>query len=167
MNELRKLLDDFDDDVAVALSDTKIRFDIADTVLTTKLVDGTFPDYERVIPTGNDNIVTVPNRTFKDAVDRVSTISPDKARAIKFSIDGDRMTLSAHNPGQASASEEVEIEYGGAAMDIGFNPRYVLDMAQQVEGDSLRFAISDPASPALVSDCDDSAALYVLMPMKV
>lgn len=167
VNELHKLLDDFDDAVAVSLSETKIRFTIGNTTLTTKVVDGTFPDYERVIPKGNDNIVQVHSKSFADAVDRVSTISSDKSRAVKFSIDGDRMVLSAHSPDQASATEEVAIEYAGEAIDIGFNSRYVLEMTRQIEGDGLRFAIADAASPAVVNDSDDPTTLYVLMPMRV
>ena len=167
VGELHKLLDDFDGDVAVALSETKIRFSIEETVLTTKLVDGTFPDYERVIPRDNANVVTAHNRSFAKAVDRVSTISTDNSRAVKFGIGEDRMLLTANAPDQASASEELTVEYSGEKIDIGFNSRYVLDMTQQIEGASLRLAMSDAASPALVSDSDDTTALYVLMPMRV
>ena len=167
VNEIFKLLDDFDGEVGVAASETKIRFSVGDTVLTTKLVDGTFPDYERVIPQNNDNVVTVHSRGFAAAVDRVSTISTDNPRSVKLGIGADNMVLSARSMDQSSASEELAIEHEGAAVDIGFNARYVLDMTQQVDGESLRLAISDAASPALVSDCDDATALYVLMPMRV
>ena len=110
---------------------------------------------------------TVHSRGFAEAVDRVSTISSDRSCAVKLGIADDRMVLSANDPDQASASEEVAVEYGGDSIDIGFNSRYVLDMTQQIDGDSLRFAISDAASPAVVGDSDDATALYVLMPMRV
>ena len=167
VNELYKLLDDFDGEAGVSASETKIRFSVGDTVLTTKLVDGTFPDYERVIPRDNKNVVKVHSRGFAAAVDRVSTISTENPRSVKLGIGGDSMVLSARSMDQSSANEKLEIEHDGDAVDIGFNARYVLDMTQQVDGDSLRLAISDAASPAVVSDCDDATALYVLMPMRV
>jgi len=167
VNELRKLLEDFDDQVSVALSDVKIRFELGTAVLTSKLIDGNFPDYQRVIPEGNENVMDVPGKLFAEAVDRVSTISSDKSRAIKLSIADEKMVLSASTPDQATATEEIAIDYAGAALDIGFNSRYVLDMTQQIDGDTVRFAIADAASPAVVSDSDDQRALYVLMPMRV
>ncbi len=167
VNELHKLLDDIEDEVAVDMAEGRIRFTVGSTVLTTKLVDGTFPDYERVIPARNENIITVHSRNFAAAVDRVSTVSEDKSRSVKLSIDSGKMVLSAHNVNQASASEEVAVDHDGPAIDIGFNARYVLDMTQQIDGESLRFAVSDPAAPAVISDSDDASALYVLMPLRV
>lgn len=167
VNELRKLIEDFGEDVEIALSDIKIRFTAGEAVLTSKLIDGTFPDYERVIPERNGNIMTVHGKAFAEAVDRVSTISSDKSRAIKLTIAEDKMVLSANTPDQASATEEVAVDYGGEACDIGFNSRYVLDMTQQIDGDTMQLEISDAASPAVVSDSDDKNALYVLMPMRV
>ena len=167
VGELRKLLDDAEGEVSVALSDVKIRFAIDGAVLTSKLIDGTFPDYQRVIPEGNDKIMVVHGKTFAEAVDRVSTISSDKSRAIKLAIEPDKLVLSANSPDQASATEEVPIDYDGESLAIGFNSRYVLEMMQQVEGENLRFEMADSASPTLVSDSDDARALYVLMPMRV
>lgn len=166
VNELHKLLEGFEGEVAIALSETKIRFSVGDTVLTTKLVDGTFPDYQRVIPTNNENVVTVHRRSFADAVDRVSTIS-DKGHAVKLGIGADKIVLSAQTTDRATASEEVPVEYGGQSIDIGFNSRYVLDMTQHIDGDTMRFAISDAASPAVVDDGDDPTVLHVLMPLRV
>ena len=167
IGELRKLLEDFDEEVQVGLSEVKIRFVLGTATLSSKLIDGTFPDYARVIPEGNDKIMTVPGKAFADAVDRVSTIASDKSRAIKLSIADDKVVLSAHSPDQASATEELAVDYGGEAIDIGFNSRYVLDMTQQIEGDSIKFEMADAASPTVVCDSDDPLALYVLMPMRV
>ena len=166
VNELHKLLEGFEGEVAIALSETKIRFSVGETVLTTKLVDGTFPDYQRVIPTDNENVVTVHRRSFADAVDRVSTIS-DKGHAVKLGIGADKIVLSAQTTDRATASEEVPVEYAGQSIDIGFNSRYVLDMTQHIDGDTMRFAISDAASPAVVDDGDDPTVLHVLMPLRV
>ncbi len=165
--EIRKLLEEAEGDIVVALSDTKIRFTVGDAVLISKLIDGTFPDYERVIPSGNDKAMTVIDNDFAAAIDRVATIANDKSRAVKFTIDDGRLVLSANSPEQASASEELVVDYDGDAMDIGFNSRYVLDMAQQIDGENLTFSMHDAASPTIVTDPDDPSALYVLMPMRV
>lgn len=167
VNELRKLIEDTDETVAVALSDTKIRFSFDDVELTSKLIDGTFPDYERVIPEGNDKVMEVDRRTFADAVDRVSTISTEKSRAVKVGLKDGSLVLSASSPDDGTATEELEVSYAGDPLEIGFNSRYLLDIAKQIEGDSARFAMADAASPTLVRDVADASALYVLMPMRV
>ncbi|MGH7125227.1 MAG: DNA polymerase III subunit beta [Stellaceae bacterium] len=165
--ELRKLLDEVSEDVTVSLSETKIRFVLGETVLTSKLIDGTFPDYDRVIPTGNDKIMEVVCKDFAAAVDRVSTISTEKSRAVKLSLERGSLTLSATSPENGTASEEIEARYTASPIEIGFNSRYLLDIAQQIEGEGARFAIADAASPTLVRDSTDTSALYVLMPMRV
>ena len=165
--ELRKLLDEAGDDVTISLSDTKIRFVLGETVLTSKLIDGTFPDYDRVIPSGNDKILEVNCQDFAAAVDRVSTISTEKSRAVKLSVERGNLTLSATSPENGTASEEIEVRYSASPIEIGFNSRYLLDIAEQIEGEGARFAIADAASPTLVRDSADASALYVLMPMRV
>jgi len=165
--ELRKLLDEMDQDVSVALSDTKIRFSFGATVLTSKLIDGTFPDYDRVIPTGNDRILEVECKPFAEAVDRVSTISSEKSRAVKLALDKGSLTLSATSAENGTATEEIEVRYAAQPLEIGFNARYLLDIAEQIEGDGARFAMADAASPTVVRDTADASALYVLMPMRV
>jgi DNA polymerase-3 subunit beta len=167
VTELRKLLDELDQDVSIALSDTKIRFTFGSTVLTSKLIDGTFPDYDRVIPTGNDRILEVECKSFAEAVDRVSTISTEKSRAVKLTIERGSLTLSATSPENGTATEEIEVSYTAAPLEIGFNSRYLLDIAEQIEGEGARFALADAASPTIVRDTTDGSALYVLMPMRV
>jgi len=168
VNELRKLIDETETGVELALSETRIRFAFDSTVLTSKLIDGTFPDYERVIPSGNDKHMTVDCKSFAAAVDRVSTISTEKSRAVKLSLADGTLTLSATSPENGFASEELEIAYdGGDAIDIGFNSRYLLDIAERIDGHEARFSLSDAASPTIVRDTTDSSALYVLMPMRV
>jgi len=167
VNELRKLIDEVDGGIEVTLSDTRICFTFGKVVMTSKLIDGTFPDYERVIPAGNDKIMNVDCRSFASAVDRVSTISTEKSRAVKMSIDGNTLRLSATSPEAGSADEEIPIHYEGPALEIGFNSRYLLDIAQQIEGEGAEFAMADAASPTIVRDVADPSALYVLMPMRV
>jgi DNA polymerase III subunit beta len=165
--ELRKLLDEMEQDVTIALSDTKIRFSFGATVLTSKLIDGTFPDYDRVIPTANDRILEVECKPFAEAVDRVSTISTEKSRAVKLALEQGSLTLSATSPENGTASEELEVSYAAQPLEIGFNARYLLDITEQIEGEGARFAMADAASPTLVRDTADASALYVLMPMRV
>jgi DNA polymerase-3 subunit beta len=167
VSELRKLIEDTEENVGIALSDTKIRFSFDDVVLTSKLIDGTFPDYQRVIPANNDKIMEVDRKTFADAVDRVSTISSEKSRAVKLALKAGSLTLSASSPESGSATEELEVSYEGTGIEIGFNARYLLDIASQMAGDEAQFALADAASPTLVRDKDDAGALYVLMPMRV
>ena len=165
--ELRKLLDEGGEMVEVQLSETKTRFTFDGVVLTSKLIDGTFPEYERVIPSGNDKILEVDAKEFAKAVDRVSTISTEKSRAVKLTIENGSLTLSANSAEQGSATEEIEVSYEAARIEIGFNSRYLLDITQQIEGDGARFAMADAGSPTIVRDTADSSALYVLMPMRV
>ncbi len=167
VNELRKLIDEIDHDVQISLSDTKIRFGFGNAVLTSKLIDGTFPDYDRVIPSGNDKILEVPCKEFAEAVDRVSTISTEKSRAVKLTIERGSLMLSATSPENGTATEELEVRYSASPLEIGFNSRYLLDIAEQIEGEGARFAMADAASPTVVRDTADGSALYVLMPMRV
>ena len=167
VQELDRLLDDMDSDVAVALSENKIRFTVGPVVLTSKLIDGTFPDYARVIPSGNDKVLNVDSKSFQRAVDLVSTVSSERGRAVKLSIDDDRVVLTVNNPDSGTATEEIAASYGSEAIDIGFNARYLLDIAGQLESDTARFEFSDPGAPTLVRDDQDNGALFVLMPMRV
>lgn len=165
--EVRKLIDEIEDDVEIALSETKIRFAFSDAVLTSKLIDGTFPDYDRVIPFGNDKALEVKRTEFVKAVDLVSTISTEKSRAIKLSLENGSLVLTATSPEAGSAREELDVDYNDGPLEIGFNSKYLLDITQQIEGDDAKFQLSDGASPTLVQDMGDTSALYVLMPMRV
>jgi len=165
--ELAKLIEDQEGDIAVALSAAKVRFSFEGLVLTSKLIDGTFPDYERVIPRHNDKTLDLDTKLFAGAVDRVSTISFEKGRAVKLNISRDRLVLSVNNPDSGSAEEEIAVSYNAEPLDIGFNSRYLLDVAAQIKSDAARFKLADAGSPTIISDPADEDALYVLMPMRV
>jgi DNA polymerase-3 subunit beta len=165
--ELRKLVEEGDAEVQIALGDTKIRCAIGEAALTSKLIDGTFPDYDRVIPSGNDKLLEVNCKEFAEAVDRVSTISTERSRAVKLAIDRSSLTVSANSPENGTAIEEIEVRYQSSPLEIGFNSRYLLDITEQIEGEAALFAMSDAASPTVVRDSNDPSALYVLMPMRV
>jgi DNA polymerase-3 subunit beta len=165
--EVRKLIDETAGAVQVSLSDTRVRFAFGDAVLVSKLIDGAFPDYERVIPSGNDKTMEVDRKLFAAAVDRVATISTEKSRAVKLAATKGLLSLTANSPDAGTASEEIEVAYQGPAIEIGFNARYLLDIAEQIEGENATFKMADAASPTIVADAADPSALYVLMPMRV
>lgn len=166
VGELRKLLEEAADTIQVSLSESKIRFSFDHIVLTSKLIDGTFPNYQQVIPEGNDKIVEVDPKIFSSAIDRVSTISDGKSRAVKIALNNKLMTLSANSPESGSATEDLEIN-GNDNMEIGFNARYLMDITQQIEGSACRLVLADSASPTIIQDVSDDSALYVIMPLRV
>jgi DNA polymerase-3 subunit beta len=165
--ELRSLLDDSPGDIGVEISETKARFLFGGVVVTSKLIDGKFPDYEKVIPSGNDKTMEVETKAFSEAVDRVSSVSYEKSKAIKLKLAKSRLTLFASTPDSGSAVEDLDVSYDAQDMEIGFNSNYLLDIAGQIEGKFAKFMISDSSSPAIISELDDSSAVYVLMPMRI
>jgi len=172
--EIQKLVENLDQDVRIEISPSKARFTFGDpsvhlgqVVLTSKLIDGTFPDYMRVIPSGNDKRLTVDREPFQVAVDRVATISSERGRAVKLTLADAKLILSVTNPDLGSAVEELDVDYDSSPIDIGFNARYLLDITEQLDSDTVLFKLSDPGSPTLLQDRDGAAALYVLMPMRV
>jgi len=167
VGELQRLIEGNDAEVTVELSQGKIRFTVGEAVLTSKLIDGTFPDYARVIPRHNEKELAVDKKEFEQAVDRVSTVSSERGRAVKLSLSKDKLVLSVTNPDSGSATEELEVEYSSEPLDIGFNSRYLLDITAQIDGETAVLKLSDPGSPTLIHDRDSKGALYVLMPMRV
>ena len=165
--ELRKLVEEGEDEVQIALGETKIRCAIGEAALTSKLIDGTFPDYDRVIPVNNDKILEVDCKTFAEAVDRVSTISTERSRAVKLALDRGNLVVSATSPENGTAVEELEVRYQNSPIEIGFNSRYLLDITEQIDGEYAQFKMSDAGSPTIVCDREDGSALFVLMPMRV
>src|SRR5215213_6338610 len=165
--ELRKLLDEVDGTVQLSLSDSKIRFGLGNAVLTSKLIDGTFPDYSRVIPTANDKLLRLDPRSFFEGVDRVATIATEKTRAVKMALENDKVTLSVTSPDNGTAAEEIAADYGSAGLEIGFNANYLKDILSQIEGDTVELHLADAGAPTLIRQDEKSPALYVLMPMRV
>ncbi|MFQ6551079.1 DNA polymerase III subunit beta [Aestuariibius insulae] len=165
--ELRKLLDDDDAQIAVSVSETKVRFATEDITLTSKVIDGTFPDYTRVIPQNNTKRLEVDAADFAKAVDRVATVSSERSRAVKMQIDEDRLVLSVNAPDAGNAEEELAVAYGDERLEIGFNAKYLLEIAGQVDRENAVFLFNASGDPTLMREGNDESAVYVVMPMRV
>ncbi len=167
VNEMRKLLDDDEAQIAVSVSETKIRFATPLITLTSKVIDGTFPDYTRVIPQGNTRRLEVDASEFAKAVDRVATVSSERSRAVKLSLDEDRLVLSVNAPDAGAAEEELAVAYSDERLEIGFNAKYLLEIASQVDRENAVFLFNSSGDPTLMREGNDTSAVYVVMPMRV
>ena len=167
VGELRKLLEDDDTQIAVSVSETKVRFATSEITLTSKVIDGTFPDYARVIPQGNTRKLEVDASEFAKAVDRVATVSSERSRAVKLSLESDKLVLSVNSPDSGTAEEELVVAYDDEKLDIGFNAKYLLEIASQVDRENAVFMFNSAGDPTLMQEGNDSSAIYVVMPMRV
>jgi DNA polymerase-3 subunit beta len=166
--EMRRMLDDVGSEITVEVSETKARFSFGEAIMTSKLIDGKFPDYERVIPQGNDKVLDVDCKEFAVAVDRVSSVSSEKSRAVKLEAEKNNLSISASAPEAGSGVEDMDVDYKSEEkIEIGFNSRYLLDVSSQITGKIIRFVMQDGASPTLISDLEDTEVIYVLMPMRI
>ncbi|GAD56269.1 DNA polymerase III beta subunit [Limimaricola cinnabarinus LL-001] len=167
VNELRKLLDDDEALIEVSVSETKVRFTTPSITLTSKVIDGTFPDYSRVIPQNNSKRLEVDAAEFAKAVDRVATVSSERSRAVKLSLEEDRLVLSVNAPDSGAAEEELAVAYGDERLEIGFNAKYLQEIASQVDRENAVFLFNSSGDPTLMREGDDTSAVYVVMPMRV
>jgi DNA polymerase-3 subunit beta len=167
VGELRRLLEDDDAVITVSVSETKVRFAGPELTLTSKVIDGAFPDYTRVIPVGNTRRLEVDAAEFASAVDRVATVSSERSRAVKLALDEDRLILSVNAPDSGAATEELAVAYSAEPLEIGFNAKYLTEIAGQVDRENAVFLFNGSGDPTLVREGDDESAVYVVMPMRV
>lgn len=165
--ELKKLLDDDEAEIAVSVSETKVRFANPTITLTSKVIDGTFPDYTRVIPRGNTRRLEVDAADFARAVDRVATVSSERSRAVKLALDEDRLVLSVNAPDAGAADEELAVAYADEPLEIGFNAKYLQEIAAQIDRENAVFLLNGSGDAALIREGGDESAVYVVMPMRV
>lgn len=167
IHEIRKLIDEVAEEIVISLSENQVRFVVDSSILVSRLIEGKFPDYEKVIPFDNDKILEVDVKTFAEAIDRISIMSSDKLRPVKIRVEEATMAISAHSMDTGNAIEELEVKYTGEKVDFGFNARFILDVTQQIASQSLQLLIGDETQAIIAKDGIDPSALYVLMPMRV
>lgn len=170
IGEVIKLLDDYSGEILVGLSQNKIVFNIGTSTLSSKLIDGKFPDYERVIPKNNDKYLEVERDNLTRSIDLVISVSNDKTRAVKFNIEPSKLTISATSElnGNASGVQEIEAKYDSAdKVTIGFNSKYVLDSLGAIDGNTVKLSLSGNLGAVIAQDANDNNFLYILMPMQV
>ena len=165
--EIRKFLDDDEVQIAVSVSETKVRFATPDITLTSKVIEGTFPDYTRVIPASNEKKLEVDADEFAKAVDRVSTVSSERSRAVKLSLEDDQLTLIVNSPDSGAAEEQVAVAYSDERLEIGFNAKYLLEISGQIDKENAIFMFNSSGDPVLIREGNDLSAVYVVMPMRV
>tara|TARA_Y100000590_G_scaffold367292_2_gene427267 strand:- start:4537 stop:5652 length:1116 start_codon:yes stop_codon:yes gene_type:complete len=167
INEVRKLIDEQNNDIRVALNENKIVFYINNVILSSKLIDGSFPEYEKVIPKNNDKTLEINTNQIYEAIDRVSTVSDVKSNSIKLSIMDNIISISSNNSETGSGAEDINIDYVGEKIEIGFNAKYLLEILSQIDSEKLNFKLLDSSSPTIITDSEDNHSIYVLMPMRV
>ena len=168
--ELRKVLDDANGDVSISLNENKIKFTFNDLKIISKVIDGTFPDYTKVIPQNNNKNFKTNNNELKNAIDRVSAVAANeesKSKAIKLSLDDNKLNLSVESQSKGSANEIIDISYDGDKVDIGFNSKYIIDICNEVDGEEVNISLLDSVSPAIILDKTDENLFFVLMPMRI
>ena len=167
ITELKNLIDDEEGEVTITLGSSQIRVETKTKALVSKLIDGRFPDYNRVIPEESDNQAMVDRVEFREALQRAAILSNEKYRGIRLKLEEDKLTLQAHNSEQEEAQEEMEVEYSGDSLEVGFNVQYLLDICNTIPTDSLQISIQDPNSSALIRDPKMDHVRYVVMPMRL
>jgi len=167
INELYKLLSENSDTIEIEISSNKIIFYIGKLIFISKLIDGTFPDYKRVIPKNNNQILNINRSNLLSAVDRVSTIVNEKSPVIKFKLLKDLVNLSTFNNDNSSATEDIQSTYQGKEIEIGFNSRYIMDILNNLNEDEIQISFQDNSSPIIAKEKSNPDLIYVLMPMRV
>ena len=165
--ELSRLLNDFDNDIKIELSSNYLKVLLPNAIFTTKLIDGRFPDYMRVIPSGSDKEMMADKNLLKQSLTRASILSNEKYRGIRFDVINGVLQLQAHNPEQEEAEEEVEVTYQGEDIKIGFNVGYLLDAISAIPDSTIIIELKDSNSSALIYGKDNKDSKYVVMPMRI
>ncbi|MBT5331992.1 MAG: DNA polymerase III subunit beta [Porticoccaceae bacterium] len=165
--ELARLLDDSEDEVEISIGSNHFRLISPEMEFTSKLVDGKFPDYQKVVPQGGDKLILSNRQNLKAAFSRASILSNEKYRGVRLQLNQDLLRITANNPEQEQAEEEVGLDYSGGDLEIGFNVSYLIDAMNALEGDDVRVTLSDSNSSALVENPQDETTKYVVMPMRL
>jgi len=165
--ELARFMEDKKEKVDIDINANHIRAKLKELTVTSKLIDGRFPDYHKVIPSAQTKLVKVEKEAFKDALNRAAILSNEKFRGLRFNIQKNAMVISAHNPEQEEAQEEVAIDYSGDELEIGFNSNYVIEAVSALDSKDVIFGLNDTNSSAVLNAPGDTATKYVVMPMRL
>ena len=163
--QLCSLLDNYDGDVKISNDKSKIKFELSNSILISKLIDGKFPNYIQVIPKNNQKKLDIDLKLFLSSVDRVASVSLDKKDGVKFNLSKDTLDLSVNNTNSGDGKETLNVKFDHD-LEISFNSRYLLDVASQLDGDRVEIFLDDTGSPALIKDPGDFDSIFVVMPMK-
>ena len=163
--QLCSLLDNYDGEVKISNLKSKIKFELNNSILISKLIDGKFPNYIQVIPKNNQKKLEIGLKLFLDSVDRVASVSLDKKDGVKFNLSKDLLKLSVNNTNSGDGNETLSVKFNND-LEISFNSRYLLDVASQIDGETIEIFFNDSGSPALIKDPGDFDSIFVVMPMK-
>ena len=165
--QLVSLLEQNNNPVKISNNKSKIKFEMESGVLISKVIDGRFPDYDKVIPKNNDKILEIKLNEFKDSIERVATVSSDRKEGLKMSITKDTLQLSVSNPNSGEGVENINAKFNSSDLNISFNSRYLTDIANHIENELIIINLKDPGSPVLIQDYSDKNSFHVVMPMKI
>jgi len=165
--QLISLLEQNNKSVKISNNKSKICFEMETGVLISKVIDGRFPDYNKVIPKDNDKVLEIKLDEFKNSIERVTSVSSDRKEGLKMSITKESVQLSAKNPNSGEGIENINAKFNSSNLDISFNSRYLIDITSNIESDNIVINLKDPSSPVLIKDFSDKNSFYVIMPMKI
>ena len=165
--QLISLLEQNTNIIKISNNKSKIQFKMDHAILISKVIDGRFPDYSKVVPKDNDKILEIKLNEFKDSIERVSTVSSDHKEGLKMNISKEKLQLLVNNPNSGEAIENIKAKFNSSDMSISFNSRYLIDIASQIENSSIIISLKDPGSPVLIKDLSDRKSYHVVMPMKI
>ena len=165
--QLCSLLSETSEKILIQSSDNKIKFSIGNIKLISKVIDGKFPDYKKVVPTGNDKTLVVSSKDFINSIERVASVSLDRKEGVKLLINKDNIQLSVNSANSGDGNEKIKAEFSSQNLNISFNSKYLIDIASEVEDKNLKINFKDSVSPVLIEDNSDKNSYYVIMPMKI
>ena len=165
--QLISLIEQNTDVIKISNSKSKIKFEIGSGVLTSKVIDGRFPDYNKVVPKGNDKTLKIKLNEFKNSIEKVNTVSADRKEGLKMNISKELLQLSVNSPTSGEGTDQIKVNFNSSDMNISFNSRYLIDIASQIENDDIILSLKDPGSPVLINDMSDKNSFHVVMPMKI
>ena len=165
--QLCSLLSETSEKLLMQTSDNKVKFSLGDMKLISKVIDGKFPDYKKVVPINNDKTLVVSSKDFISSIERVASVSLDRKEGVKLSIYKDNIQLSVNSANSGEGNEKIKAEFSSESLNISFNSKYLIDIASEVEDKNLKINLKDSVSPVLIEDIADKNSYYVIMPMKI